>query len=214
MAQFELLGYLNQVPLAYQMRPQLGKIALAKVRKAPKQLFTGDQGQHRVPQKLQLLVVADSIFAVTGLLRLHFARLRTVGDCLLDHCPPPKMVAESFLERRDFPFLHKIETYPAIANCNVPAASQFFGGVDGVPVCAYFIKRSCSCLAAFPAGESGLSLVRSTACCAAFSASAILFWKSSDNARRYTAITSGCCGRASMDFFRFVSASAQLLPLN
>src|SRR5215467_3253147 len=114
MAQFELLRYLNQVPLAYQVRPQLGKFPLAKVREAPKQLFTGDQGQHRVSKKLQLLVVADSILAVTRLLRLHFARLRTVGDCLLDHRPPPKMVAESFLERRDFPFLHKIETYPAI----------------------------------------------------------------------------------------------------
>jgi hypothetical protein len=30
-----------------------------------------------------------------------------VRDRLLDHRPPPKMVAEPLLERRDFPFLHR-----------------------------------------------------------------------------------------------------------
>src|ERR1700686_361331 len=88
------------------MRPQLREFALTEMRKAMEQLLTRHQSEPRVSQKFQLLVVADFIFALAGLLRFLLARLRAVRDRLLNHGPPPKMVAEPLFQRRDFPFLH------------------------------------------------------------------------------------------------------------
>ena len=94
------------MPLAHQVRPQLRKLALPELRKPLEQLFAGHQRQHRISQKLQLLVVADRVLALARLLRFLLSRLRAVRDRLLNHRPPPEVIAQSFFERRDFPFLH------------------------------------------------------------------------------------------------------------
>lgn len=88
------------------MRAQLGKFALAKMRKPLKKLFAGNQRQHGVAQKLQLFVIADLVFALTGLLRFLLARLRTVGESLLHHRPAVKVVVQSRFQRGDLPFFH------------------------------------------------------------------------------------------------------------
>src|ERR1700730_8174887 len=88
------------------MRPQLRKLTFPKVWKALEKFFARHQGQHRISQEFQLLVVADGILAVAGLLRFLFPRLRAVRHRLLNNGPPPEMVAQSFFQRRDFPFLH------------------------------------------------------------------------------------------------------------
>src|SRR5579863_417318 len=71
-----------------------------------KQFFACNQRQNRISQKLQLLVVVDSVFALACLLRLLLARLRAVSERLLDHRPPAEMVAQRRFQRGDFPFLH------------------------------------------------------------------------------------------------------------
>ncbi len=108
---FQLLRHANQMPLADQVRPQLRKLTFAKMWEALKEFFAGHQRQHRIAQKLELLVVADGVLAVARLLRFLFSRLRTVGDRLLNYRPTPEMVPEPFFQRRNFPFLHA-EAWP------------------------------------------------------------------------------------------------------
>ena len=74
-AQFKLLSDLNQMPFTDQVGAQLREFALAKLRETLKQLFTGDQRQHSVAQKLQLLIITDLIFGFCRLLRFLLARL-------------------------------------------------------------------------------------------------------------------------------------------
>src|ERR1700687_1666768 len=107
------------------MRSQLREFPFPKMRKALEKFFARHQGQHCIAQEFQLLVVADGILAVAGLLRFLFARLRTVRHRLLNNGPPPEMVAQSFLQRRDFPFLHTKGV--AVKNRR---ATYFFGGVS------------------------------------------------------------------------------------
>src|SRR5580698_2848878 len=90
------------------MRSQLRKFTLTKMRKALKQLLAGDQSEHSVPQELQLLVVADLVLAVAGLLRFLFSCLRAVSDRLLNYRPPPEVITQPLFQRRDFAFLHKV----------------------------------------------------------------------------------------------------------
>src|ERR1700686_475592 len=193
------------------MRSQLRKPTLPKMWKAPEKFFARHQGQHCIAQEFQLLVVADGVLAVAGLLRFLFASLRTVRHRQLNNGPPPEMVAQSFLQRRDFPFLHT----KGVAFKN-RRALYFFGGVAVCPGAVpplSFVKRSFSSRAALPTPESGRSLVRSTAWSAYFIASGILFCISRATASRKTATGSGCCGRASIDFRKFSSASGQSLAL-
>ena len=89
------------------MRPELRKFAFAKLGKSLKQLLAGNQSQHRVSQKLKLLVVADFVLALARLLRFLFPRLRAVRDRLLNHRPPPEVIAQALFQRRDFAFLHR-----------------------------------------------------------------------------------------------------------
>ena len=57
------------MPFADQMCSQLGKFAFTKVGETLKQLLARNQRQHRIAQKLELLVVADFIFALARRLR-------------------------------------------------------------------------------------------------------------------------------------------------
>ena len=76
------------------MGAKFGKLAFAEVRKSLKQFFAGNQRQHGVAQKFQLLVVADFIFIVgDGLLRFLLARLGAVRNRLLNNRPSAKVVA-------------------------------------------------------------------------------------------------------------------------
>src|ERR1700686_2375181 len=193
------------------MRSQLRKLTFPKMWKALEKFFARHQGQHCIAQEFQLLVVADGIFAVAGLLRFLFPRLRAVRHRLLNNGAPPEMVAQSFLQRRDFPFLHT----KGIAVKN-RRTTYFFGGVavcPGAEPPLSFVKRSFSSRAALPTPKSGRSFVRSTAWSAYFIASGSLFCMSRATANRKTATGSGCCGRASIDFRKFSSASGQLLAL-
>src|ERR1700680_455696 len=94
------------MPLADQVRPQLRKLTFPKMWEALEKFFAGHQLQHRISQKLQLLIVTDLVLALPSLLRFLFPRLRTVRDRLLNNGPPPEMVAEPFFQRRKFSFLH------------------------------------------------------------------------------------------------------------
>src|SRR5207302_3529533 len=88
------------------MRSQLRQFTFPKLRKALQQFFARHQRQHRIPQKLQLLVVADLVLALARLLRFLLPRLRTVRDRLFNDGSPAEMVAQPFFQRRDFTFFH------------------------------------------------------------------------------------------------------------
>src|SRR5579859_11984 len=102
------------MPLAYQMRPQLRKFPFPELGKALVQFFAGHQRQHGIAQKLQLLVIADPVFAVARLLRFLLACLRTMRHRLLDDRAPPEMIAQPLFQRRDFPFFH---TWEQLSKC-------------------------------------------------------------------------------------------------
>src|SRR5450432_579913 len=112
------------MPLADQVRPQFGELALAELGKTLEQFFAGHQRQHGVAQEFELLVVADSIFALARLLRLLLPRLRAVRDRLLNHRPPPEVITQCFFERRDFPFLHRKRIMRTFGYAALGAASQ------------------------------------------------------------------------------------------
>src|SRR5579863_4966458 len=231
------------------MRAQLGKFALAKMGKALKQFFAGDERQHGIAQELQLFVVADLVFALARLLRFLFAGLRTMGDRLLHHRAPAEMVVQGRFQRGDFPFFHA-ESNPGRAlkstsssevgslpfrekrctlcklalpestegvftqSCEASLSREpYFGAgvVPGAVPLLIWVRRSFSSRAAFPTFVS--ALVRSTAWLADFSASVYFFCWSRASESRNTATGSTCCGNASMDFRRSVSASAQALAL-
>src|SRR5207302_6352348 len=118
------------MPLAHYMRTQLGKIALAKLRKALEQFLAGHQRQNRVAQKFQLLVVVDLILALPRLLRLLLSRLRAVGEGLLNHRPAVEVVAQRRFQRSDFPFLHDETTGSSKHSAALAAHSiaHYFGG--------------------------------------------------------------------------------------
>jgi hypothetical protein len=94
------------MPFADQVRPKLREFAFPELRELLEQFLAGYQRQHRISQKFQLLVIADLVLTFARLLRFLLSRLRTVRNRLLNDGPPPKMVAQSLFQRRDFPFLH------------------------------------------------------------------------------------------------------------
>ena len=57
------------MPLAHHMGAQLREFSFAKMRKALKQFFAGDECENRIAKKLQLLVVVDLKFVLARLLR-------------------------------------------------------------------------------------------------------------------------------------------------
>src|ERR1035438_4535224 len=95
------------MPFADQMRSQLRKFTLPKLREALEQFFARHQRQHRITKEFQLLVVADFVLAFARLLRFLFPRLRAVRDRLFNDGPAPEMVAQPLFQRRDFPFFHR-----------------------------------------------------------------------------------------------------------
>ena len=68
-AQLQLLCYLDEVPFADQMGSQFGKLPFTKLGKTLKQLLACNQREHGIAQKLELLVVANFIFALARRLR-------------------------------------------------------------------------------------------------------------------------------------------------
>src|SRR5216683_6756819 len=210
------------MPFADEVGAKFGKFPFPKLRKSLEQLFAGDQRQHGIAQELHLFVVADVVL-IAGLLRFLLPRLGTMCDRLLHDRTPPEVVAQRRFQRRNFPFFHDRSTTETNHNRNRPQHKQ----TAAVPRCAYFggpavcagavptfnfVKRSFSARAAFPAAVS--SLVNSTAWLAYFNASGILFCISSATASRKTAMGSTCCGKASIDLRKPVSASGHAFALN
>ena len=80
---------------ADKVGPQLGKGPLAILWKSLEQFFRRYQGEDRVSQKLQLLIVATAA-RVARLRSILFARVRAVSQRQIEQVRPDKRVAKDF----------------------------------------------------------------------------------------------------------------------
>jgi len=100
MADLQLFGYPQQMPLAHQMRAQLGQVPFLKLGEAMEQRLAGDQPEHGISQKLKHFIIATRLAQ-----RFHLARLRAVSQRLREQCRALEAVTEALFKRHDFAFV-------------------------------------------------------------------------------------------------------------
>src|SRR5581483_2230931 len=99
-----------------------------------------------IPQELQLLVVADLIFALARLLRFLLPGLRAVRHGLLNDRSSPEVISQPQLKRRDFPFFHlwrgPVESIPSRISTLGQAAALYTIGDSAAAVFLSVLLRS------------------------------------------------------------------------
>src|SRR6266849_1054970 len=210
-ADLELLGHAQQVPLPNQMRAQFRKMSFVKSREATEQRLGSNQAQDGISQELELFVITPTDGCIGRSQRLHLARLRTVSKRLHQEFLALEVVSQTLFQRHDVVRLHD-------STGGSPGASgdQFFGGwvcgwagTGAPPVSS--CKRSRSRRAEVPIGV--FSALSSTARMATFNASSYFCCLSSASASRRTSAGNGWLGKASIAFWKFACAPAKLFLL-
>ena len=99
MSNLKLLGHAQQMSLSYQMRTQLREVAFLESGEALVERLSRNQAEHGITQKFEQFVIAGAGRRAQG---LHLARLRAVGQGLLDQFAALEVVSEAFFQRNDF----------------------------------------------------------------------------------------------------------------
>ena len=105
-SEIEFLGDLDEMTLADQVGANLGELALVKFGEALEESFAGDETEDGVAKEFELFVVADAGARFGGLQGFLFARLRAMGESLIEESGAAEMVTEGGFQIRDVVRLH------------------------------------------------------------------------------------------------------------
>jgi hypothetical protein len=106
MAELELFGDPEQMPLTDQVSAELGELSFVEAWEANEQSFAGDEAEHSITEEFEKFVVGTR--PGTRAQSLEFARLRAVRQRLLDQFAALEVISQALFQRVDVSLSHDV----------------------------------------------------------------------------------------------------------